>query len=174
MQAALAEAAYMTGLERNGDIVKMSCYAPLFGNDGANQWEPDMIFLSKNGLSGTVNYYAQKLFMNHPGTTLLASECSDTDGIYQVASVDDEGNRILKLVNTSAADCSLTVTMEHSDACAPEATVSVLKADSPDDKNSFSDPEHIVPKESRLAVGSEFSYELPAYSINVIVIPPAQ
>ena len=95
MQAALAEAAYMTGLERNGDIVKMACYAPLFGNDGANQWEPDMIFLSKNGLYGTVNYYAQKLFMNHPGTTLLASECSDTDGIYQVASVDDEGNRIL-------------------------------------------------------------------------------
>ena len=174
MQAALAEAAYMTGLERNGDIVKMACYAPLFGNDGANQWEPDMIFLSKYGLYGTVNYYAQKLFMNHPGTTLLASECSDADGIYQVASIDDEGNRILKLVNTSADDCSLTVTMEHSDACAPEATVSVLKADSPDDKNSFSDPEHIVPKESSLAVGSEFSYELPAYSINVIVIPAAQ
>ena len=164
----------MTGLERNGDIVKMACYAPLFGNDGANQWEPDMIFLSKNGLYGTVNYYAQKLFMNHPGTTLLASECSDADGIYQVASIDDEGNRILKLVNTSADDCSLTVTMEHADACASEATVSVLKADSPDDKNSFSDPEQIVPEESSLTVGAEFSYELPAYSIHVIVIPAAQ
>ena len=60
--SALAEAAFMTGLERNGDVVEMACYAPLFGNDTLNQWNPDLIYFSNRGALPTVNYYVQQLF----------------------------------------------------------------------------------------------------------------
>ncbi len=73
MNAALAEAAFMTGLERNADIVKMACYAPLFGNSTLSQWTPDMIFFSNDSLNLTVNYYVQKLFANNVGVNILPS-----------------------------------------------------------------------------------------------------
>lgn len=73
MQAALAEAAYLTGVERNADIVKMACYAPLFANDKENQWEPDMIWYANDSVYGSVNYYVQKMFANNVGTNILPS-----------------------------------------------------------------------------------------------------
>ena len=73
MHAALAEAAFMTGLERNGDIVKMACYAPLFGNSTNNQWTPDMMFFSNDSLVLSANYHVQKLFANNVGTNTLDS-----------------------------------------------------------------------------------------------------
>lgn len=76
--AALAEAAFMTALERNGDVVEMACYAPLFGNT-KTQWTPDMIWLNNNSLYGSVNYYIQKIFSTNVGTTLLKTEF-DVDG----------------------------------------------------------------------------------------------
>ncbi len=71
MSAALAEAAYMTALERNGDVVKLACYAPLFGNVLQNQWTPDMIFFNRNMAYGTPNYYVQQLFGNNAGNEYL-------------------------------------------------------------------------------------------------------
>lgn len=73
LEAALAEAAYMTGLERNGDIVQMACYAPLFGNNKVNQWTPDMMFFSNDSIYGTADFYVQKLFANNVGTMALSS-----------------------------------------------------------------------------------------------------
>ncbi|MDE6608085.1 MAG: hypothetical protein K2K54_10075, partial [Lachnospiraceae bacterium] len=78
LQAALAEAAYMTGLERNSDVVAMACYAPMFGNIKTNQWLPDMMFFSNNALYGTADYYVQKMFANHVGKTILSSELTVT------------------------------------------------------------------------------------------------
>lgn len=69
--AALAEASYMTGIERNADVVKMACYAPLFGNSTMNQWTPDMIFFSNDNALLTANYYVQKMFANNVGTNIL-------------------------------------------------------------------------------------------------------
>ena len=74
LRAALAEAAYMTGLERNGDIVRMAAYAPLFGNLTATHWSPDLIWFNNHQVTGSINYYVQKLFMNHQGSELLQSE----------------------------------------------------------------------------------------------------
>ena len=73
-KAALAEAAYMTGLERNGDIVKMAAYAPLFGNLKATHWSPDLIWFKNDTSTASVNYYVQKVFGNNAGTKLLKSE----------------------------------------------------------------------------------------------------
>ena len=73
-RAALAEAAYMTGLERNGDIVVMSAYAPLFGNLTATHWAPDLIWFNNHQVTCSVNYYVQKVFSLNAGTALLSSE----------------------------------------------------------------------------------------------------
>ncbi len=74
MKAALAEAAYMTGLERNGDIVKLAAYAPLFGNLTATHWSPDLIWFSNDTVTCSTNYYVQQIFARNAGTVLLQSE----------------------------------------------------------------------------------------------------
>ena len=73
LEAALAEAAYMTGLERNGDIVKMAAYAPLFGNLTATHWSPDLIWFNNHLSTGSISYYMQKLFSTNAGTKLLGT-----------------------------------------------------------------------------------------------------
>ncbi len=79
LEAALAEAAYMTGLERNGDIVEMAAYAPLFGNLTATHWAPDLIWFNNHLSTGSINYYVQRLFGNNAGSALLSSELKGAD-----------------------------------------------------------------------------------------------
>ncbi len=79
LEAALAEAAYMTGLERNGDIVVMAAYAPLFGNLTATHWAPNLIWFNNHLSTGSINYYVQKLFSNNAGDELIASELGGAD-----------------------------------------------------------------------------------------------
>lgn len=74
LESALAEAAYMTGLERNGDIVKMAAYAPLFGNLTATHWSPDLIWFNNHQVTGSINYYVQKLFSVNQGSAVLEHE----------------------------------------------------------------------------------------------------
>ena len=74
MKAALAEAAYMTGLERNGDIVKLAAYAPLFGNLTATHWSPDLIWFNNHTVTCSTNYYVQQIFGRNAGTALLQSD----------------------------------------------------------------------------------------------------
>ena len=73
LRAALAEAAYMTGIERNGDIIKMAAYAPLFGNLTATHWSPDLIWFNNHLCTGSINYYVQKIFATNAGSSLLSS-----------------------------------------------------------------------------------------------------
>ena len=73
LEAALAEAAYMTGLERNGDIVRMASYAPLFASGTARHWAPDLIWFNNHSVTASVNYYVQQLFSNNTGSTLVKS-----------------------------------------------------------------------------------------------------
>ncbi len=71
LNSALSEAAYMTGLERNGDIVEMAAYAPLFGNLTATHWSPDLIWFNNHQVTGSINYYIQKLFSVNQGSAVL-------------------------------------------------------------------------------------------------------
>lgn len=81
MYSALAEAAYMTGLERNGDIVRMSTYAPLFSSTVARHWAPNLIWFNNNSSVGSANYYVQKLFSQNAGTKLLDSNLTGASRI---------------------------------------------------------------------------------------------
>lgn len=107
LEAALSEAAYMTGLEKNGDIVKMACYAPLFGNKTQNQWTPDLIWYSNDSVHGSVNYYVQKLFAHNKGTTNLPTSLE----IGEYASSSALSGKVgLGSWQTSVAYDNLTIT----------------------------------------------------------------
>lgn len=80
LYAAVAEAAFMTGLERNADVVKMASYAPLFGNLLSRQWNPDMIYFNNSTAFGSINYYVQKMFANNVGDYTVESELDATLG----------------------------------------------------------------------------------------------
>lgn len=80
LYAAVAEAAYMTGLERNGDVVKMASYAPLFGNLISRQWNPDLIYFNNHMVYGSANFYVQKMFANHIGDYTLKSSLEGRTG----------------------------------------------------------------------------------------------
>ncbi len=109
-ECALAEAAFMTGLERNADVVYMSSYAPLFAHTTRWQWTPDLIWYDNLNSFGTANYYVQKLFSNYRGhyTLLIRSGKENLigqNGIYGSASIDTVDRQvIIKLVNTSNED----------------------------------------------------------------------
>lgn len=106
LEAALSEAAFMTGLERNGDIVEMAAYAPLFGNLTATHWAPDLIWFNNNVATGSINYYVQKLFGNNAGDTLIKSELEGAE----IAPEDLSGKVGLGTWYTSAEFDNVKVT----------------------------------------------------------------
>ncbi|MGN0505050.1 MAG: alpha-L-arabinofuranosidase C-terminal domain-containing protein [Lachnospiraceae bacterium] len=108
LEAALAEAAYMTGLEKNGDIVELACYAPLFGNSTSNQWTPDLIWFNNHSVYGSVNYYVQQLFSVHRGSISLPASLNTESLEATVAPLS--GKVGLGTWQTSAAYDNLVVT----------------------------------------------------------------
>ncbi len=170
LDAALAEAAYMTGLEKNGDVVEMACYAPLFSHEKLNQWVPDLIFYSNDSIFGTVNYYVQQMYGNNAGQYSLETTLIDApeQTIYESA-VDADGDVIIKLVNVSQEEQTVHVLLTGREmACfLPEADVTVLTGDDPKAANSFKDMA-VTPQECKLAVSENFEYKAPANSLTVI------
>ena len=83
MYSALCEAAYLTGIERNGDMVDMTCYAPLFGHRYHSQWSPDLIYFDNSSLVLTANYYVQQLFACNKGDVYLKNSLTASANIEQ-------------------------------------------------------------------------------------------
>ena len=170
LDAALAEAAYMTGLEKNGDVVEMACYAPLFSHEKLNQWVPDLIFYSNDGIFGSANYYVQQMYGNNAGQySLEASLAGAPEQTLYESAVDADGDVILKLVNVSDEEMDVNVVLEGREmACfLPEAEVTVLTGADQKAMNSFKEMA-VQPAESTLAVNGEFVYTAPARSLTVI------
>jgi alpha-N-arabinofuranosidase len=173
-QCALSEAAFMTGLERNGDLVVMSSYAPLFAHVDAWQWTPNLIWFDNLRSYGTPNYYVQKLFSTNVGSTVLPIELSSNDGLYAVASRDDaSGEVILKLVNSKAAARSLHI--ELNGITTPGATMEAQVLASADLKaeNSLDQPTRVAPVITAAEpISSPFDRQLPSYSLSILRIHP--
>jgi alpha-L-arabinofuranosidase len=113
--SAMCEAAFMTGLERNADIVHMCTYAPLFAHIDAWQWRPDMIWYDNLRLMKTPNYYVQQMYSHNSGTNVAeltweGKPVTGQEGLYASAVFDaNEKCYIVKLVNTSKEDKSVQV-----------------------------------------------------------------
>ncbi len=132
MEGALAEAAFMTGLEKNADVVKLASYAPLFNRIGHSQWKPDMIWFDDEKTVLTPNYYVQMLYTNHLGNVTIDLNGEDEvlreSGIYVSLSKRSDGTLILKAANCSNSVFELPLVNEHNEAISTEAVVTVLKA----------------------------------------------
>lgn len=113
--AALSEAAFMTGLERNADVVRLATYAPLFAHVDAWQWNPDLIWFDNLRMMRTPNYYVQQMYGMNAGTDVLSLQMdgqpvTGQDSLYASAALDAHtGEVILKLVNASGAPADVQI-----------------------------------------------------------------
>lgn len=170
---ALAEAAFLTGVERNADVVVLASYAPLFARVGYAQWSPDMIWFDDARAYGTPSYYVQKLYGENLGTVTLALDGQEkalrAQDVYADATLDEEKNEIIvKAVNHSAGAKELALRL--GDALAPAGTVklSVLSG-AESDYNCITAPDTVTPQETEAPFDGKLS--LPAYSFTVARIP---
>lgn len=174
LECALSEAACMTGLERNGDVVVMASYAPLFANAEAWQWTPDLIWVDSLNSYGTPNYYVQKLFANNPGDETVPFKLDAAGADKLLASVARDlqaGEIILKVVNGGKSAVSAKVNLAGIKSVVSPATVFTLASAGQRDENSFADPKKISPKEAKLEIKSPlFEYAFPANSLTVLRI----
>ena len=173
--AALGDAAWLTGLERNSDLVVMSSYAPMFVNvnPGGMQWHPDLIGYDGLHSYGSPSYYALAMFAGHLGDQVPQSELvgGGKRVFYSVTERKADGTLFLKMVNASPKAELLTIRLDGARSVAPTAKLMRLHAASPADTNSISEPNHIVPSESTVPVaGSVIHHSIPGYSVEVMVI----
>jgi len=173
-ETAIAEAAFMTGLERNAAVVNMASYAPLFAHIDGWQWTPDLIWVNNLQSYGTPNYYVQKLYSTNKGTNVVPAlmdgqSVSGQDSIYVSAVIDKKTNDvIIKVVNASGNAINKFITINGAKKLTPAATVTVLKGNSVLDVNSFATPEAVSPVASAVQVkGNKLAASLPAYSFSV-------
>jgi len=174
-QAALSEAAFMTGLERNADMVHMTSYAPLLAHADAWQWAPDLIWFNSLECYGTPEYYVQKLFSTNRGTdvvTILKNNevIAGQDSLYATAAVDTKsGELIIKMVNTSSVEKKEQIQLTGIKKTGSDLSVTELHAPALDARNSFTSPENLAPAGSVIKMkGKRITVVLEPYSFKVL------
>ncbi len=161
-EGALAEAAFMTGMERNSDVVVMSSYAPLFGRLGYTQWSPDLIWFNGKTAYASANYYVQQLYSLYTGNFILKTE-TDTEHTYVTASERD-GLTYVKIVNAGEEEIEAELEGDYDFG----AMTRIIRMEGePKDFNSIDDPSKIIPVE--VAPSAPRSLVLPPRSFSVLV-----
>ena len=149
---ALSEAAFMTGLERNADVVHLCTYAPLFAHKEAWQWRPDLIWFDNLSFVKTPNYYVQQLFGNNAGTHVLAltmngKAVSGQQNLYATAASDARDNTlIIKIANTGIDQKKISFILDGLKAGVHAVTLTHLNSSDLNAKNTFETPDLITPK----------------------------
>jgi alpha-L-arabinofuranosidase len=171
-KGAIAEAAFMTGLERNGDVVQMASYAPLMVNVNAWQWKPDAIWFDHLRSFGTPNFYVQKVFANNAGTRIVPVTPQAADGLYTSATLDERTHElILKAINNTANPRAAEIRLGGGTAKGAAKVTTLASADL-NAENSFDHPNAVAPESSTLAVSSGvIAVELRPYSLTVYRVP---
>ena len=181
MNAALGDAAWMTCMERNSDIVVAHCYAPLFVNvnQGGMQWESDLIGYDALTSFGSPSYHAQCMFAQNLGDkvvpmladgvpTVAMGRGEPVPQLYYNTTVDSRtGQLYLKVVNIGATAQQVTITVQGAKPKG-KAEVITLKSARPEDTNSIDNPNNIIPQKSSMKVSGNFRLPLSPYSITVV------
>jgi alpha-L-arabinofuranosidase len=171
LKNAIAEAAYLTGLERNGDVVQMASYAPMLAKKGFTQWTTDMIFFDNVNILLTPNYHVQKMFMTNQGNYYFdkAISIDEKDSNLAASCVQDSksGDVIVKMVNAGTETRIMKVDLSRFKGVQPNAQIEVLSGNATDE-NTFSNLQKVTPMKSTIIVKSKFDYETPAMSLTVI------
>ncbi len=171
--AALGDAAWMTGMERNSDVIVMASYAPLFTNvnPGGLQWDTDLIGYNALTSYGSPSYYAQVLFAQHHGDEILTSNFSNKPvRVFQSVTRDANTRTIyLKLVNASGTPAEVNVQLNGTSSVAATGTDSILTAPTTETTNTIDDPNRVSPSEQQLSkLGKQFPLVLAPLSIHVL------
>lgn len=173
LECALSEAAYLTGLERNAEVVRLASYAPLFASSEAWQWTPNLIWVDTLTSYATPNYYVQQLYSRNRGDVVLPVKLSAAEmptNRFFASAVRDQaaGEIILKVVNASGTIAETEVKLATAGTVAGTARVTVLTGANAD-VNSFKAPKAVAPVESELSgVGGSFRHTFPARSMTVL------
>ena len=177
-ESALAEAAFMTGLERNADIVQMCSYAPLFAHVDAWQWRPDLIWFDNLRTVATPNYYVQKLFSNNKGTDVVAiteneKPVAGKDSLYSSAVIDKQkGELIIKIVNIASTSQTVELNLTGIKLAKSDAVSQTLASNDLYSYNKLSELDKLKPEERKFSIKTnKFDQHLPAYSVTVLKIP---
>ena len=185
-EAAILEAAYMTGFERNADIVHMSSPAPLFAHVDGWQWRPDQIWYDQTQMFKTVSYYVQQLYATNAGTNVLSLTMPATgkkqpqpvanldgqNGLFASAAYDANANEVIvKVANTSKETQPVQLNLTGITTSGIAQTLSLCHQGM-DDENSIQRPELITPQQGTVAVTADkkqavISDQLPAMSFRI-------
>lgn len=180
--ASLLEAAFMTGLERNADVVHMATYAPLFAHVEGWQWRPDMIWFDNLESFPTSSYYVQQLYASNKGTNVLpltmdkkpVTGAEGQNGLFASAVIDkNKGEYIVKVANTSGTEQPLTLDFAgmKKNAKLTSCKVITLNAPTPESENSLENQNVVSPKESILPIdGQSLSTSIPPLTFQVYIL----
>lgn len=155
-ETSLYEAAFMTDLERNADVVDMATYAPLFAHVDGWQWRPDMIWYDNTRMFKSVSYYVQQMYACNKGTNVLPLTMNGKsvagqegqDGLFASAVVDKKkGEIIVKVANTSDKAQDVTLNLNGLKG-SRSATATTLQSDNMDAENTLDNPNLIRPVET--------------------------
>ena len=160
-ETSLYEAAFMTDLERNADVVQMATYAPLFAHIEGWQWRPDMIWYDNVRMFKSVSYYVQQMYAMNKGTNTLpltmqgqpVAGQEGQDGLFASAVLDKPtGDVIVKVINTSKQPQSVTLNLLGLKGDRSAETLTLSWNGSMDDENTLDEPEKIVPQKGTATV----------------------
>lgn len=172
-EAALSEAAFMTGLERNADVVHQATYAPLFAHVEGWQWRPDLIWFNNLKSVRSVNWYVQMLYGTNRGTNVLSlledgKPIEGADGLYASAVYDKEAkNYIIKIANTGDADKDINITFNGIKNLGSGKLIT-LHSNDLQATNTLSNKENVVPQTTNIeAKGNTLSVKIPAKTFAV-------
>lgn len=182
-ETSLYEAAFMTDLERNADVVDMATYAPLFAHVDGWQWRPDMIWYDNTRMFKTVSYYVQQMYACNKGTNVLPLTMNGKavagqegqDGLFASAVVDKQkGEVIVKVANTSDKTQEVTLNLNGLKG-SRSASLTTLQCDNMDAENTLDNPNMIRPIETTATCESKknatvLSDKLPAKSFRMYKI----
>jgi alpha-N-arabinofuranosidase len=174
LNAALGDAAWMAGMERNSDLVVMAAYAPLLVNvnPGARQWAENMIGFDSLTSFGSPSYYAQLMFARNLGDRVVPIEHTGLAPLTFCATRESKTGRLfLKVVNMSAAAQQTKIQLNGVRTVAARASAIVLSSSSPADINTIENPRKVTPVTTTFRpTGASFDHEFAPYSITVLVL----
>lgn len=171
--SAIEEAAYLTGVERNADVVKMASYAPALAKVNAQCWNTNLIWFNSQSVVRTPNYYTQLLFSNNYGTHYVTTDFdAEQDGIYQSTTVDTENQVIyVKLVNSDRKDKTVEINLDGFENV-NDPSVQYMDETFKSACNEFEDQQHVAPVEEGLEIiDGKISYAAGGLSVSVLRIP---
>ena len=172
---ALSEALYLLHVERNGDVVCMTSYAPLFARKGATNWNPDLIYFDNDKVYPTCSYYVQQMFglssgNYYYGDCVKMNEADAKNNLIEQSVVLNTQKRELyvKVANAGAEATSVDLDLSRFKSLKPAAVKTTLSGQ-PEDEDNY-DKQPIEPQKQDIKVKKQMSLDIPAYSFTMLTI----